>query len=77
MKPHDRTDPPPSTPATTTTTVACLGCELGCEVVVTLAGGAVIQVAGNNCPTGAIFARAQCGGEVGTPRPAGRGRRSL
>jgi len=43
-----------------TVTVQCTGCESECEVVVRLQAGAIIEVGGNNCPTGAIYARAQC-----------------
>ena len=40
--------------------VQCLGCDAGCEVYVVMRDGHPVCLGGNNCPTGAQFARAQC-----------------
>lgn len=35
----------------------CIMCPMGCELTVTLENGAVLDVKGNTCPRGAIYAR--------------------
>ncbi|MBO4620259.1 MAG: hypothetical protein J5654_09130 [Victivallales bacterium] len=40
--------------------VQCLGCDAGCEVYVVIHDGQPICIGGNNCPTGALYACAQC-----------------
>ena len=47
-------------PQAVTHTVQCLGCDAGCEVYVEMRDGQPICLGGNNCPTGAQFACAQC-----------------
>ncbi|MBR4125226.1 MAG: hypothetical protein IKR13_03405 [Victivallales bacterium] len=40
--------------------VQCLGCDASCEVYVEIRDGQPVCRGGNNCPTGAQFACAQC-----------------
>lgn len=37
--------------------LTCIGCPLGCPLVVTLENGAVVSVTGNTCPRGDAYAR--------------------
>ncbi len=37
--------------------LTCIGCPLGCPLTVTLEGNEVIEVTGNTCPKGAIYAK--------------------
>ena len=40
--------------------IQCLGCDAGCVVYVAIRGGRPVCLGGNNCPTGAQYACAQC-----------------
>lgn len=37
--------------------LTCIGCPLGCPLTVTMEGNEVIEVKGNTCPKGAIYAK--------------------
>ena len=37
--------------------LTCIGCPLGCPLKVTMEGNEVVEVAGNTCPKGAIYAK--------------------
>ena len=37
--------------------LTCIGCPLGCPLVVTMENGAVVSVTGNTCPRGDAYAR--------------------
>lgn len=37
--------------------LTCIGCPLGCPLVVTMENGAVLSVTGNTCPRGDAYAR--------------------
>lgn len=37
--------------------LTCIGCPLGCSVLVTMDNGAVVSVTGNTCPRGDAYAR--------------------
>lgn len=37
--------------------LTCIGCPLGCEVTVELAGEEILSVTGNTCPRGEVYAR--------------------
>lgn len=37
--------------------LTCIGCPLGCSIVVTMENGEVTSVAGNTCPRGDAYAR--------------------
>ena len=41
-------------------TIQCQGCENECQVSVAFRNGEYLCLGGNNCPTGASFAIAQC-----------------
>ena len=40
-------------------TLTCIGCPMGCQITVTLDGGAVKSVEGNTCMKGDQYARAE------------------
>ena len=44
--------------------LTCINCPLGCQLSVTMEGGEVLEVSGNTCPRGDIYARK----EVSDPR---------
>ncbi|MBP3462219.1 MAG: DUF1667 domain-containing protein [Tyzzerella sp.] len=37
--------------------LTCIGCPLGCPLTVTMEGNEVVEVKGNTCPKGAIYAK--------------------
>ena len=37
--------------------LTCIGCPLGCPLKVTMEGNEVVEVTGNSCPKGAIYAK--------------------
>ena len=37
--------------------LTCIGCPLGCPLTVTMEGKEVVEVIGNTCPKGAIYAK--------------------
>ena len=37
--------------------LTCIGCPMGCPLIVTMEDGAVISVTGNTCPRGDAYAR--------------------
>ena len=37
--------------------LTCIGCPLGCPLTVTMEGNEVVDVNGNTCPKGAIYAK--------------------
>ncbi|ARP51236.1 MULTISPECIES: DUF1667 domain-containing protein [Caproicibacterium] len=37
--------------------LTCIGCPLGCQITVAMAGGKVTSVTGNTCPRGDAYAR--------------------
>ena len=39
--------------------LTCIECPIGCEVAVTLEEGKVVEVKGNSCPRGKIYAEAE------------------
>lgn len=43
-----------------TENLTCINCPLGCELIVTLEGGTVTDVAGNQCLRGRAYAEMEC-----------------
>ena len=39
--------------------LTCIECPIGCEVTVTLEDGRVVEVKGNSCPRGKLYAEAE------------------
>ena len=39
--------------------LTCIGCPLGCPLMVTMENGAVVSVTGNTCPRGDAYARTE------------------
>ncbi len=37
--------------------LTCIGCPMGCQLTVSMENGEVLEVAGNTCPKGDIYAR--------------------
>ena len=37
--------------------LTCIGCPMGCPLIVTMEDGAVVSVTGNTCPRGDAYAR--------------------
>lgn len=37
--------------------LTCIGCPMGCSLIVTMEDGAVVSVTGNTCPRGDAYAR--------------------
>ena len=37
--------------------LTCIGCPMGCQLIVTMEDGAVVSVTGNTCPRGDAYAR--------------------
>lgn len=42
---------------TTKIELTCIGCPMGCPLIVTMEDGAVVSVTGNTCPRGDAYAR--------------------
>ena len=42
---------------TKNTELTCIGCPMGCPLIVTMEDGAVVSVTGNTCPRGDAYAR--------------------
>ena len=40
--------------------LTCIGCPMGCPLIVTMEDGAVASVTGNTCPRGDAYARKEC-----------------
>ena len=41
----------------TTRELTCIGCPMGCPLIVTMEAGEVISVTGNTCKRGDVYAR--------------------
>ena len=37
--------------------LTCIGCPMGCQLIVTMEDGAVVSITGNTCPRGDAYAR--------------------
>ena len=46
--------------------LTCIGCPMGCPLIVTMEDGAVVSVTGNTCPRGDAYARRECVAPVRT-----------
>ena len=46
--------------------LTCIGCPMGCPLIVTMEDGAVASVTGNTCPRGDAYARRECVAPVRT-----------
>jgi len=40
--------------------LTCISCPIGCRLTVTLNGSEVVEVSGNTCPRGEVYAKAEC-----------------
>lgn len=40
--------------------LTCIGCPMGCQLLVKLEGGKVVQVEGNTCKRGEIYGQKEC-----------------
>ena len=40
--------------------LTCINCPVGCRMKVTMEGGSVVSVSGNQCKRGATYARQEC-----------------
>ena len=45
--------------------LTCIGCPMGCPLVVTMDGGEVVSVTGNTCKRGEIYGRKEVTNQIG------------